>query len=187
MRQMNHTNLRHLLWAVFATVCLSLLLTGCPQPREGYAPSQPIPFSHYKHAGQHEISCQYCHTAPAMGRHSSVPSLDICMNCHRMVRTDSPYIQQLTQAYNEGKPINWVKVHDLPDFAYFNHQPHVAYFLKNQEGNAEPGRIEGVCANCHGQVNQMDVVSTQNEFNMGWCVNCHRKHEAPLNCTTCHR
>jgi hypothetical protein len=180
-------NLRTLTLSAALVFGALLLLTACTRPRKDYEPTQPIAFSHYLHAGQNEIPCQYCHTAPAMGRHSSIPSTNICMNCHSVVATDRPEIQKLVKSYESGERIEWVKVHDLPDFAYFNHQPHVNYFLKNQEGNDKPGRIEGVCANCHGQVNEMEKVATVNEFNMGWCVNCHRQYEAPLNCTTCHR
>ncbi len=183
---MNHTIFRNLLAMVLFAAALTLIVSGCTRPRKDYQPEQPFGFSHYLHAGQHEIACQYCHTSPAMGRHSSVPSLDICMNCHSMVSTDKPMIQELRKAYDEGRKIEWTKVHDLPDFVYFDHQPHVAAF-RTQEGNDKPGQIQGVCANCHGQVNTMEKVSTQNEFNMGWCVNCHRENFAPTNCTTCHR
>ncbi len=183
---MNHTILRNFLSIAVLGVMI-FVAAACTQPRKDYQPDQPIPFSHYIHAGQHEISCQYCHTAPAMGRHSTVPSGDICMNCHSMVAPNSPHIKLLKEKYEKGERIEWVKVHDLPDFAYFNHQPHIAYFTQNVEGNDKPGQIQGVCANCHGEVNAMKVVSTKNEFNMGWCVNCHRQYGAPLNCTTCHR
>lgn len=182
---MNCTMFHKILLALAMVVVL--LATGCSQPRKGYEPTQPIPFSHYVHSGQHEISCQYCHTAPAMGRHSTLPSTNICMNCHTMVAQESEHIQRLKQMYENNERIEWVKVHDLPDFAYFNHQPHVAYFMKNEAGNDKPGQLQGVCANCHGQVNTMEVVKTVNEFNMGWCVNCHRQYGAPNNCVTCHR
>jgi hypothetical protein len=174
-----------LLLGVFVIV-FALIATACTRPRKDYQPDQPLNFSHYIHSGQHEIACQYCHTAPAMGRHSTVPSLDICMNCHKYVAVEKPAIIELTKKYNEGTPIEWTKVHDLPDFAYFNHQPHVAHFLK-KDGNDKPGQLQGVCSNCHGEVNSVEKVATMNEFNMGWCVNCHRQNEAPLNCTTCHR
>ena len=165
----------------------ALTLAGCPQPRKGYQPDQPVAFSHALHAGQYEIPCQYCHVSPGMGRHSTVPSTNICMNCHSVVATDRPEIQKISSSYDENRRLEWVKVHDMPDFVFFDHQPHVNYFRKEQAGNDQPGRIEGVCANCHGNVNEMDKVRTVNEFNMGWCVNCHRQYEAPVNCTTCHR
>jgi hypothetical protein len=177
-----------ILSAIIAVVIVvSLALGACTRPREGYQPEQPIPFSHYEHAGQHEIACQYCHVGPAMGRHSTVPSLNICMNCHKVIATDREPIKKLTAAYESGQPIRWIKVHDLPDFTFFDHQPHVAFFTKNQEGNDQPGRIQGVCANCHSNVNEMAVVATTNEFNMGWCISCHRQYDAPIGCQTCHR
>jgi hypothetical protein len=172
---------------VSLAIVVALALGACTRPREGYQPEQPIPFSHYTHAGQNEIACQYCHVGPAMGRHSTVPSTNICMNCHLVVATDREPIKKLTEAYNNGTPIKWVKVHDLPDHAYFDHQPHVAFFQQNVEGNTAPGKMQGVCANCHGNVDEAAVVKTENEFNMGWCVNCHRENDAPIDCQTCHR
>lgn len=180
-------NLQKLTPLILLVLALVVFATACTKPRKDYKPDQPIAFSHYLHAGQNEIPCQYCHVAPAMGRHSTVPSTNICMNCHSVVGQDRAEIKKLVESYEQNKRIEWVKVHDLADFAYFNHKPHVNYFLTQQEGNDDPGRIEGVCANCHGNVNEMDVVSTTNEFNMGWCVNCHRQYDAPTNCSTCHR
>lgn len=166
------------------TLCLVLLTlagltatSGCQNPREGYTPEQPIPFSHYLHAGQNEVECQYCHVSPAAGRHSTVPSVNICMNCHKVVngRTEEgkQHIVNLRKAYEENRPIEWVKVHDLADFGYFSHQPHIAHGFD--------------CTQCHGEVNTMPIVGTQTEFNMGWCVNCHRENNGPLDCTSCHR
>ena len=172
---------------VSLAIVFSLALGACTRPREGYQPEQPIPFSHYVHAGQNEIACQYCHVGPAAGRHSTVPSMNICMNCHRVVATDRAPIKQLTAAYEAGTPIQWVKVHDLPDHAFFDHQPHVAFFQQADAANTRPGQLQGVCANCHGNVNEVAVVQTVNEFNMGWCVNCHRENDAPIDCQTCHR
>lgn len=172
-------NVRHLHLLLVALTLVLVAFVGCRNPRKGYEPAQPIEFSHYLHAGNHEIPCQYCHVSPAAGRHSTVPSVEICMNCHVAVEGKTAQgredIQKIRDAYTNDEPIAWVKVHDLPRFAFFNHQPHIASGLD--------------CTNCHGQVNTMGRVGTQNEFNMGWCVNCHRKpeHNAPLNCTTCHR
>lgn len=141
---------------------------------QGYQPDQPIPFSHELHAGQYKINCQYCHSGVEVARHASVPSLNVCMNCHMVVKTDSPWIQKLTTAYNNGESVAWQKVHLLPDHVKFNHAAHV---------------IAGKdCKVCHGPVEQMAVVSQYSSLSMGWCVNCHKQPEnkAPTNCSTCH-
>ncbi|MEZ4873829.1 MAG: cytochrome c3 family protein [Bdellovibrionales bacterium] len=141
---------------------------------QGYMPDQPIPFSHELHAGQNKIACQYCHTGTEDSRHASVPSLNICMNCHLTVKAGSPYIQQITEAYSNGESIPWKKVHLLPDHVKFNHQAHV-----------KAGKD---CQTCHGPVEQMEVVYQHSDLSMGWCVNCHRQPEnnASVNCGTCH-
>jgi Cytochrome c7 and related cytochrome c len=160
---------------------------------EGYAPAQPIPYSHRLHAGELKIPCLYCHSGAEKSKHASIPALNVCMNCHRVVKTDSPYIKQITQAYVEGKPIEWVRVHELPDYVYFPHKRHVA---------------KGVsCQTCHGQVQEMDRVAQFAPLTMGWCMECHRGQTtpknvlqkiypnmkdphgpvAPVNCSTCHK
>ncbi len=141
---------------------------------QGYMPDQPIPFSHELHAGQYQMDCRFCHTGAETTRHASVPSLNVCMNCHLVVKTDSPWIQQITQAYNEGRSVAWEKVHLLPDHVKFDHSAHT------QKGKQ--------CAECHGPVENMPVVYQFSSLSMGWCINCHREPEnkAPLNCSTCH-
>lgn len=147
----------------------------------GYAPEQPIPYSHKLHAGTLKIPCMYCHVNVDKGRHASVPALSVCMNCHSQVRKisgakeDSPHIKKLVEAYETGHPIQWVKVHMLPDFVFFNHQRHV------KRGVA--------CQTCHGDVQSMDRVEQVESLSMGWCVNCHRKPENNVSttCTTCHQ
>lgn len=143
----------------------------------GYAPKQPIPFSHRLHAGDNKIPCLYCHTAADKSNHATVPALNVCMNCHRAVAVQSPWIKQLTNAFENNKSIEWKKVHLLPDFVRFNHRRHV---------NRKPEPI--ACQTCHGQVQEMDVIHQEASLSMGWCVNCHRKPEnnAPINCSTCH-
>jgi len=141
---------------------------------QGYQPEQPIPFSHELHAGKYEIDCKYCHTSAEYSRHASVPSLNICMNCHLTVKTTSPHIQKITEAYNNEEAVAWEKVHLLPDFVKFNHQAHV------QAGKK--------CQTCHGPIEQMPEVYQYTDLSMGWCVDCHRKPEnkAPTDCSTCH-
>ncbi len=152
---------------------------------KGYAPDQPIAFSHELHVGTHKIQCQYCHNQVERSKSSNIPSLATCMNCHQQVAgkpgqetvpgfKDSDEIKKLRDAYSDGKSIEWVRVHMLPDHVTFNHQAHVA---------------KGVsCQTCHGEIEKMAVVAQHSDLSMGWCVNCHRQPEnkAPLNCTTCH-
>lgn len=160
---------------------------------QGYAPEQPIPFSHKLHAGQYKIDCLYCHGTAEKSAHAGVPSTNVCMNCHKVVKTDSPWIQQLTQAYNEGRPIEWVRIHELPDHAHFVHSRHIKAGVS--------------CQTCHGPIETMDRVYQASALNMGWCMNCHRGDTTPpnvlrayhpdlkdpkghavasVNCTTCH-
>lgn len=155
----------------FIPVTLVLVLAGViyifPSPsNQGYAPEQPIPFSHKLHAGQYKIDCRYCHFGAWKSQHAGIPPMNVCMNCHRVVKTDSPYIQQLTKAYHEGKPIEWVRIHELPDHARFNHRPHV---------------MKGInCTTCHGEVAQMDRVVQKQPLTMGWCLSCHRGKDVPF-------
>lgn len=138
----------------------------------GYAPAQPLPFSHKIHAGDNKIPCLYCHTGADKGRHAQVPPMNVCMNCHSVVKTDSPWIQKLKSQYEKGEPLEWIKVHDQPDFVFFNHRPHIA---------------KGVaCESCHGDVKNMDKVQQVESLNMGYCLDCHRAKGAPTDCYTCH-
>jgi cytochrome c2 len=129
--------------------------------QQGYQPEQPIAFSHKIHAGEYEIACQYCHTGVEIGKSANIPSVNICMNCHSSIKTDSPEIQKLYAAQESGKPIEWVRIHNLPDLAYFNHSQHV-----------KVGGIE--CQTCHGEIQEMEVVKQHAPLTMGWCIDCHR-------------
>lgn len=141
---------------------------------KGYQPDQPIPYSHQQHAGTLKIDCKYCHTTTEDSRHASVPSGNICMNCHMMVKTDSPWIKQISEKYYAGESMQWEKVNLLPDHVKFNHSAHI--------------RAGKECTACHGQVENMEVVEQLKSLSMGWCVSCHRKPEnnAPTTCGTCH-
>lgn len=134
--------------------------------QRGYAPEQPIAFSHKIHAGQYEIDCKYCHTGVTKGKNATIPSLNVCMNCHNQIKsgttTGEAEIGKIVRAFNENKPIEWIRVHNLPDLAYFNHAQHV-----------NVGNIE--CVTCHGPVQEMDVVRQHSLLTMGWCIDCHRK------------
>ena len=129
---------------------------------QGYAPTQPINFSHKLHAGDMEINCAYCHTGVYKGKQSGIPSSSICMNCHNAIKRESPEIQKIYAAIEKNQPIEWVRVHNLPDLAYFNHSQHT--------------NVAGLdCANCHGDVQNMEVVEQRHTLTMGWCIDCHRK------------
>jgi hypothetical protein len=165
----------------FLIVALLLGTAGCEWGNngynKGYAPEQPIPFSHELHAGQYKVQCLYCHAGAEYSMHSPVPSLNICMNCHLVVATDKPAIQRLTEAYNKNQPIPWVKVHMLPDHVKFNHQAHVKKFGAPM-----------ACHKCHGPVESMETMYQYSNLSMGWCINCHRQPEnqANVGCSTCH-
>ncbi len=149
--------------------------------QQGYAPTQPINFSHKIHAGQYEMDCKYCHSTVEKSKSASIPSLNTCMNCHKYVKAEekyngktSPEIQKIYDAigfdgenmeYIEGyeqKPIEWVRIHNLPDLAYFNHSQHVVV-----------GKVE--CQTCHGPVEEMEKVYQYSTLQMNWCIDCHRE------------
>ena len=153
--------------AAILTLSLSQILVGCKFPsvgyNQGYQPEQPIAYDHSVHVGKHNIQCMYCHNQVERSKHANIPALQTCMNCHIQVKTDSPLIQKLREAYDSGKSVKWVRVHMLPDFTHFNHSTHI---------------LRGVnCETCHGQIEKMQRVYQYSDLSMGWCVNCHRKPE----------
>jgi hypothetical protein len=149
--------------------------------QQGYAPAQPINYSHELHAGKYKINCLYCHTGADKGKQATIPSASTCMNCHMHVTASAKYDGQVSpeiakiydavgwdaekKAYDptkQQKPIKWVRIHNLPDLAYFNHAQHV-----------KAGKVE--CQSCHGAIETMKVVYQQSSLQMGWCINCHRE------------
>lgn len=161
---------------VLAGVLLVIVTLAKVGDNRGYAPEQPFPFNHQLHATQLQIPCQYCHSGASKSRHATVPSTDTCMNCHRVVKTESPLIQKLTKLYEEKKPIEWVKVHDLPDHVVFNHKRHI---------NLTKDPIS--CETCHGKIQDQERVEQTMQLNMGFCIECHRERKAPTTCETCHQ
>ncbi len=135
---------------------------------QDYMPDQPIKFSHEVHAGQNQIDCKYCHSISTQSKSAGFPSADLCMNCHNVVtqgsRSGKFEINKIKRAIESGTPIEWVRVHKLPDHVYFNHAQHV-----------EVGKV--ACQTCHGEVEKMDLVKQFSDLSMGWCVNCHRSSE----------
>lgn len=132
----------------------------------GYQPRQPIPFSHALHAGELGMDCRYCHNTVETAGFAAVPATQTCMNCHATIEPESENLATLQLSWREGHPVPWVKVHDLPDYAYFNHSAHI---------NRGVG-----CVSCHGRVDQMEVVHQVRTLSMGWCLECHREPEKHL-------
>jgi cytochrome c2 len=130
--------------------------------QQGYAPDQPIAFSHKLHAGMYEIDCNYCHNGVNRGKSATIPAANVCLNCHNVIKTESPEIKKIWKAVEKNEPIKWVRVHNLPDLAYFNHAQHV-----------KVGGVE--CEKCHGPVKEMEVIQQHSPLTMGWCINCHRE------------
>lgn len=155
---------------------------------QGYQPIQPIHYSHRIHAGDNKIECKYCHSSARVSKHSGIPSLNVCMNCHKNIAQVSEDVQkegltkygvdyndEIQKLYNatgwdptkqdyvnEPKPVKWIRIHNLPDFVYFNHSQHVS--------------VAGVqCQTCHGQIQEMEIVEQHSPLTMGWCINCHRE------------
>ena len=165
---------------------------------QGYAPVQPIHYSHKIHAGDNKIECKYCHSSARVSKHSGIPSLNVCMNCHKSIyeyqgNPEGPSAEDLANGYTnefytneikklykavgwdeenqrytgESQPVEWVRIHNLPDFAYFNHAQHVT-----------AGKIE--CQTCHGPVEEMEIMYQYSPLTMGWCINCHRETEVQV-------
>lgn len=139
----------------------------------GYRPRQPVPYSHKLHAGDLGIDCRYCHNTVEEAAHAAIPPTATCLNCHEnLVRTTNPggpyekRVQPLRDSAKTGEPIEWIRVHQLPDYAYFDHSAHLA---------------AGVgCSTCHGRVDQMEVVEMKNPLSMSWCLECHRNPKPNL-------
>jgi hypothetical protein len=144
---------------------------------DGYAPEQPIKFSHKIHAGDNGVDCVYCHHSSEKSKTAGIPSVNVCMNCHKAIsegkRWGEEEISKIYEAagYNPEtaeydkpeKPVKWIKIHNLPDFVYFNHSQHVVVGKQK-------------CQTCHGEVQEFDYpMHQEKELTMGWCIDCHRK------------
>lgn len=134
--------------------------------RIGYQPEQPVPYSHALHAGAMAMDCRYCHNTVERSARAAVPPAGTCMNCHKSIHTTSPRLEPVRKAFDEDAPLGWVRVHDLPDYVYFNHSAHVT---------------RGVgCESCHGRVDLMETVYQAKPLTMIWCLSCHRAPEMHL-------
>lgn len=127
---------------------------------DGYQPVQPVPFSHRVHAGELGLDCRYCHNGVEKSWFSNLPGASTCMNCHSTVLKDDPRLAIVRESAASGKPVAWVQIHHLPEYAYFNHSVHVARGIS--------------CVECHGRVDQMDEVHQAKPLSMSFCLDCHR-------------
>jgi len=170
--------------AVLATVLCVGWYTQPDRFVRGYQPAQPIPYSHQLHAGTLRMPCLYCHSGALKSRVAGIPTVDKCMNCHKVTRVDRPDIKRLTAIYSSGEPLQWKRIHLLPDHVYFDHRPHVHAGI--------------LCQTCHGEVQTMQVVYQNMSMRMGNCLGCHRNPQdalpadskiakGPENCFACHR
>lgn len=143
---------------------------GSPYVTEAFnARTQPVQFSHEHHVGQLGVHCLYCHTSVEDSAFAGIPPTGTCMNCHRQIWTNAPALEPVRQSWKTGEPIRWTRVHDLPDFVYFNHSIHVH---------------KGIgCSSCHGRVDRMPLTWQTASLTMSWCLDCHRnpeQHVRPL-------
>jgi hypothetical protein len=126
----------------------------------GYRPVQPVPYSHKLHAGDLGLDCRYCHTGVEISPVAGVPPTQTCMNCHVLIKPESEKLQPVRESWASGRPLAWIRVHKVPDYAYFDHSIHIS---------ANIG-----CASCHGRIDQMEVVTQMEPLSMNWCLKCHR-------------
>ena len=153
----------------FAPFYLTALIWYGASPKTmavGFAPEQPVPYSHALHAGELGMDCRYCHNTVEQSAIAAIPPTATCMNCHQRIKLDSPKLEPIRESARTGKAIEWKKVHDLPDYVYFNHSAHVTRGIG--------------CVSCHGRVDEMEVVEQRGELSMGWCLDCHRAPENHL-------
>ncbi|MCP4583689.1 MAG: cytochrome c3 family protein [candidate division Zixibacteria bacterium] len=165
----NKLPLALLILAVFSgsAVVAGFWYLGSPRNTDvGYRPRQPVAYSHKLHAGDLGIDCRYCHLSVETSAVAGLPPTQICMNCHTLVGAKNDNLFPVRESWELGQPIEWVRVHNLPDYAYFDHSIHV---------NASVG-----CKSCHGRIDQMAVVTQQEPLSMGWCLDCHRHPEMHL-------
>lgn len=177
---------------------------------KGYKPEQPIYFSHKIHAGEQKIDCQLCHSSAKYGKVSEIPSMNVCMNCHRTIseynaghymepgKDKAFYDGEIKKIYaatgwdpekqqytGKTQPVEWTRIHNMPDFVYFNHAQHVVageQAIINSFNKKNPNnKIDVVCKACHGKIDTMNVVQMANDFTMGWCIECHRTTEVDMN------
>jgi len=142
------------------TLILGIWYYGSPRHTQvGYAPTQPVEFSHQHHVGVLGVDCQYCHSSVNESSYASIPATETCMTCHSQIALESEKLEPVRESWETGDPIEWIQVHKIAGFAHFNHSAHV---------NVGIG-----CATCHGRVDRMEVVMQTEPLSMGWCLDCH--------------
>jgi hypothetical protein len=155
--------------ATLGVVVAMLHLSGY-NTNQGMYVEQPVQFSHKHHVAGEGIDCRYCHSSVEESAFANIPSTKTCMNCHSQIWTNAPILEPVRASFRDNKPLRWTRVHDLPDFVYFNHSIHVK---------------QGVgCATCHGRIDEMPLVYQQATLQMSWCLDCHRdpaKYVRPRN------
>jgi len=140
---------------------------GSPKYLEvGYRPEQPVPYSHKLHAGDLGIDCRYCHNFAEVSHEANVPPVQTCMNCHTLIKPNSEKLAAVQESWATGRPLQWIRVHKLPEYAYFDHSAHL--------------RAGVGCASCHGNVAEMEKVTKVEPMSMGWCLDCHRDPDMHL-------
>lgn len=149
---------------VAGAVVLGSMVVRSPYVTDVGTPrTQPVEFSHEHHVGEDGIDCRFCHTSVETSAYAGMPSTETCMNCHSHLFVDSPMLEPVRESYRTGQPIRWNRVHDVPDFAYFNHSIHV------QKGIG--------CDTCHGRIDRMPLIWQVESLQMEWCLYCHRHPE----------
>ena len=149
--------------AAFSGLYVVLMIYFGASPKTlnaGYMPEQPVPYSHALHVGELGMDCRYCHNTVEEAGFAAVPPTETCMNCHNNIAPDSTKLAPVRESYETGMPVEWVKIHDLPDHVYFNHSAHVTRGVS--------------CVECHGRVDRMVEVWQHAPLSMGWCLDCHR-------------
>ena len=156
---------------------------GLPLPVFGFSegPEQPIAFPHTVHVQELGLDCTFCHRNVTKGEAATIPAVGLCMTCHKTVGDDIPEVEKLRDFHESGRPVNWVRVHRVPDHVQFVHQPHIKFLSETRQ--VEPS---ATCSTCHGDVGGMVKVKQVRSLKMGDCVDCHRDNAAPTDCVTCH-
>jgi len=184
---------RRLVSIIVFLVAAALPLTGWsadePVPPKGSHSGddveQPIEFPHDIHVEVNEINCMYCHTYARRSKVAGIPPTSKCMGCHKIIATDKPRIQKLTEYWENKQSPPWKKVHDVPDFVHFTHEKHLKRFVFDRDYPVED--VKEVCAFCHGQLKNMTVAKKVKPLNMGWCKSCHEANGGPGDCWKCHK
>lgn len=152
---------------LFALPVAAIWYYGSPEYTDvGYRPHQPVPYSHKLHVGELGLDCRYCHASVERSPVANIPPTQVCMNCHHVIKRDSKQLEPIRQSMSSGQPMRWIRVHNLPDYAYFHHAAHV--------------RAGVGCQSCHGRIDEMDVVMQVEPLSMSWCLDCHRHPDPHL-------